>query len=109
HELGHALGLGHNANPSSVMHATLDPATLHRTMTVADLNIPDAPDGADALHAAVGPFGDRPDRDAAVLEIGLVSHTSGLATWSLPSAGAAATGQPTHALQSPALQPLPKS
>ena len=44
HEIGHALGLGHNTNPNSVMYATLATGTIRRTMSAVDLNIPDTPD-----------------------------------------------------------------
>lgn len=52
HELGHALGLGHNIDGASVMHATLAGGAVRRTMTAADLNIGDTDGGADGLHAA---------------------------------------------------------
>jgi hypothetical protein len=53
HELGHALGLGENADPTSAMSGTLATATVIRTLTTADLNIPEAEAGADAQRAAV--------------------------------------------------------
>ncbi len=52
HELGHALGLGHNANVNSVMHGDLAAGVTKRTMTVGDLAIPDSDGGPDGLHAA---------------------------------------------------------
>jgi hypothetical protein len=52
HELGHALGLGHNTDSTSVMYATLNTGTANRSLTTADLNVPDTgTSGACGLHA----------------------------------------------------------
>jgi hypothetical protein len=53
HELGHTLGLGHNPDSTSVMYATLSTGVTKRSFTIADLNIPDVPDSADSLRAAL--------------------------------------------------------
>jgi hypothetical protein len=53
HELGHSLGLGHNADPASVMYPELVPGQIKRTLTAGDTSVADTDGGPGALHAAV--------------------------------------------------------
>jgi hypothetical protein len=52
HELGHASGLGHSTESTSVMYASLDIGAIRRSLASTDFNVPGNSDGADGLHAA---------------------------------------------------------
>jgi Matrixin len=56
HEFGHALGLGGATDPNSPMFETLAMGQAHRTMTVADLNLLEPPQGPDPERAAPPPW-----------------------------------------------------
>jgi hypothetical protein len=52
HELGHSLGLGESPDSTSVMYGALETAVVKRSLTAADLMIPQRESGADGEHAA---------------------------------------------------------
>jgi 6-phosphogluconolactonase (cycloisomerase 2 family) len=57
HELGHALGLGHSPDPTSVMFASLAPGAVRRNLAASDLTVPDSDRGevgGAPLHAELG-------------------------------------------------------
>jgi hypothetical protein len=100
HEIGHSLGLGHNPDPNSVMHATLEAGQTKRALTVGDLNIPDVATGVCALHAAPAHVAAQaPSPAASVLSAAATSAWSALVLDT-----SAATG-PVHADLTHALRP----
>jgi hypothetical protein len=99
HELGHALGLGHNADADSVMYATLATGAVKRTMTAADLNIPDGDGGNDPLLAAGFAHSEVGSKHKAIRRMDLISGPSSL---SIPERSILANAsQTTHALDWP--------
>jgi parallel beta-helix repeat protein len=72
HELGHALGLGGSDDPTSPMYEVLAPGVVRRSLSAADLKIPEAPARADPERAAFLPTA-QPRMSASLEEVHEVS------------------------------------
>ncbi len=79
HEIGHALGLGHNEDAMSVMCAELATGVAHRALTTADLNVADDGSGPAALRVAAvrtiaAPAAAAPTSDQGSLTAAIAGH-----------------------------------
>jgi titin len=109
HELGHALGLGGSTDPGSPMYETLAAGVADRNVTTQDLNISDAPEGADpqiagGFHVVPAPSAFSQNGNSPSLGLGPNAIAAAKAQ-SIP-AGVTVTAYPTGLLaQSHLLQP----
>jgi hypothetical protein len=80
HELGHAVGLGGSPDSTSPMYEVLAAGVVRRTPTAPDLNIPEAPTGADPERAEALPNNPLPAPAAipAAIDIGWQANAAAL-------------------------------
>jgi hypothetical protein len=114
HELGHSLGLGGSSSETSPMNEVLPTGVARRTMTVADLNVTEAFDGADPETAGGFHLGMIPASAPAALPNGpsgveMPANISGLLPGSLPLGGGPLTISVGKTDSTASIRPVPNA